>query len=200
MHTYASCETTSNIGELQQLRSIKNTSLFRQTIVDYICSSFYFVVSLQSESFFCKREIFQPKYCWGEIKYLGAIQIDVGKLFCQRYHFFFNYVGNCSLLMWIRKADSSDTLPQITLQYITIISRISREFWADNNFFEYLLLRFFDFKLLVGVRTVRKIMKSQTFQSTNWVLFIFWRPAITHYWKLTISRKTIPNRDMLKVN
>ena len=34
--TYASCETTSNIGELQSLTSIKNASLFRQTMARYI--------------------------------------------------------------------------------------------------------------------------------------------------------------------
>ena len=53
--TYASCETTSNIGELQQLRSINNgiASLFRWTMADYICSS-YFVISLQIENIFTK--------------------------------------------------------------------------------------------------------------------------------------------------
>ena len=51
MRTYATCEKTSKNRELRLLRSIKNTSPFRRTMVDYICSSSYFVVSLQSESF-----------------------------------------------------------------------------------------------------------------------------------------------------
>ena len=52
LHTYASCETTSNIGELRLPTSIKNASPFRWTMVDYICSSSYFVVSLQSKSLY----------------------------------------------------------------------------------------------------------------------------------------------------
>ena len=50
MHTYASCERTSNINERQPPRSIKSASPFRETMADYICSS-YFVVSLQIEGF-----------------------------------------------------------------------------------------------------------------------------------------------------
>ena len=40
------------------------------------------------------------------------------------------------------------------------ISRISQKFGADNEFFEYLVLQFYDFKLLVNLRTINKIMKS----------------------------------------
>ena len=36
VHTYANCEATSNIGEPQTPRSIKNASPFRQTMTDYI--------------------------------------------------------------------------------------------------------------------------------------------------------------------
>ena len=36
VHTYANCEATSNIGEPQPPRSIKNASPFRQTMTDYI--------------------------------------------------------------------------------------------------------------------------------------------------------------------
>ena len=52
--TYAICETTSNIGELQLPRSIKNASSFRLTMADYICSSAYFVASFQIETFITK--------------------------------------------------------------------------------------------------------------------------------------------------
>ena len=51
VRTNASCETTSNIGELRPLRSIQNASPFRWTMADYICNSSHFVVSLQSESY-----------------------------------------------------------------------------------------------------------------------------------------------------
>ena len=50
-HTYASCETASNIGELHPPKSIKNASFFRWTMADYICSSSHFVVRLQSGSY-----------------------------------------------------------------------------------------------------------------------------------------------------
>ena len=50
VRTCASCETTSNIGELGLPTSIKNASPFRWTMADYICSSSYFVVSLQGKS------------------------------------------------------------------------------------------------------------------------------------------------------
>ena len=50
-HTYASCKTSSNIGELRPPKSIKNSSPFRWTMADCICSSSYFIVSLQIESF-----------------------------------------------------------------------------------------------------------------------------------------------------
>ena len=47
--TYASYETTYNIGELLPLRSIKNASSFKRIMVEHICSSSFFVVRLQSE-------------------------------------------------------------------------------------------------------------------------------------------------------
>ena len=47
------------------------------------------------------------------------------------------------------------------------ISGIPREFGANNDFFEYLVLRFYDFKLLASLRVIRKITKSQTFLSSN---------------------------------
>ena len=40
------------------------------------------------------------------------------------------------------------------------ISRISQKFGADNEFFEYLVLQFYDFKLLVSLTTKNKIIKS----------------------------------------
>ena len=50
VRTYASFETTSNIGELRLSRTIKNASPFRWTMANYICSSSYFVENLQSKS------------------------------------------------------------------------------------------------------------------------------------------------------
>ena len=55
MRTYPSCETTSNTGELRPTRSIKNASPFRWIMANNTCSSSYFVVSLQTESFILNR-------------------------------------------------------------------------------------------------------------------------------------------------
>ena len=46
-----SCERTSNIGEVRLSRSIKNASPFIWTMADCICSSSYFVVSLQRKRY-----------------------------------------------------------------------------------------------------------------------------------------------------
>ena len=64
VRTYASYETTSHIREFLPPKSVKNGSTVRWTMTDYICSSSYFVVSLQSEFFFYKTGMFQMKYHW----------------------------------------------------------------------------------------------------------------------------------------
>ena len=79
------------------------------------------------------------------------------------------------------------------------ISRISQKFGADNEFFEYLVLQFYDFKLLVSLTTKNKIIKSH-FLTPDWVLFIFWGPVKIHCWKLTIDRETIPNNDIMEIH
>ena len=53
--TYANCETTSNIVELQPPRSIKNASPFRGTMADYVSSSFYFVEGLLVRALFANH-------------------------------------------------------------------------------------------------------------------------------------------------
>ena len=69
VHTYASCETTSNIGELRPPRSIKNDFPFRRTMANYICSSCHFVLSLHSESYNIYMYIIKP--CLHGIKTYG---------------------------------------------------------------------------------------------------------------------------------
>ena len=49
VRTDPSFETTSNIGELQLLKNIKNASPFRRTMADYICSSSYLATLIQSK-------------------------------------------------------------------------------------------------------------------------------------------------------
>ena len=80
--------------ELQPLKSIKNAFPFRQTMVDYICSSSYFVVSLQSESYIYKTTSRFTSACKYKLniinlKYLGATKTN----------------SNCSVPAQIRKTD-----------------------------------------------------------------------------------------------
>ena len=47
--------------------------------------------------------------------------------------------------------------------------------WSWYNFSEYLVLQFDDFKLLMGLRIIKKKKKSETFLFTNWVRFHFFK-------------------------
>ena len=72
--------------------------------------------------------------------------------------------------------------------------------WSWYNFSEYLVLQFDDFKLLMGLRIIKKKKNLKLFYSQTEYVSIFWRATMMHYWKLTINRETMLNSDMLEVD
>ena len=54
---------------------------------------------------FCKRVMFQRKYHWVKMKYLGSTQNRYHQLLCRRDNAFFSiYIINCRMPTWIRNA------------------------------------------------------------------------------------------------